>query len=864
LKFFTKVILLSFLGLLCIFTFSLNNEAKAAEKVTKLNFTPFDTELDKDHDILYMTDLGSKTIYAHHYKTGQIQSLKLPYAAERLTLRNGMLFVTQMKQSHTHSTESPEIGAIAVVKTANFTIEEVIDIETDPYDIAVDKDNYLYITPGSGQHNKMLVYNLATKQRVENTKNTAIYEQSTVVYNEELSKLYTISNSGSPTDIEAKEINQGIITASYDSPYHGKYAINQTSSLSPDGLRLYNLGTAYSLTSVESGDMTFKFDFGEWYNDFAFNDEFTFAASTDSGVDVYSYETNEFLYTLYGTQLAKEVFVDDGLLTITEDAKAKYSVRFNESLQSNALTLVKSTYEATNRYNSHYVEKFQDGVKYIPLDSTFKIYFNHNISNSNTDKFTLTDSNGEVPINVKIKKNVVTIQPKELQYLTDYTLNIANGAVVGYLGATQDNSINYHFTTLAQPASDLSLSVNDDGAPTKYIFTANAAKGSDVEYQFSVATTGSYTIHQPFSTTRSFVLKPTRSGSYSIRVEARSKNSGNLSDTGLLKEIRVVDYEMPKLATITKNYDKNLNTVTINIQATDNTGIRSITLPNGTVVNKDYATFTLNKNGSHLVEIEDIFGNVRTEDIFVDDIDFSSPKLNVKPSTTKPTKKNVTLTINATDNVGIKKLTLPDGSILQSSNATFTATKNGTYKVIAEDYAGLKETYKFTVSNIYKQAPKTPVVHTLGDADVMISGKAEPYVDFVLKIPGKKAMVTWTSDDGTFQFYIPRQKAGAKVTFYAKNPLGETSKKKTIIVKDTTPPPVSNISITSASVMNVKSESSATVYIYNGKKLVKKTTAKKSGYVRVQIPRQKVGTTLSIYAKDKVGNKSKVKKFTIK
>ncbi|MFF3102458.1 Ig-like domain-containing protein [Viridibacillus arvi] len=863
-KYFTKVILLSFLGLLCIFAFSLNNEAKAAEKVTNLNFTPFDTDLDKDHDILYMTDLGSKTIYAYHYKTGQIKSLKLPYAAERLTLRNGILYVTQMKQSHTNSTSSPNTGAIAAIKTNDFTIEYILDVETDPYDIAVDKDNYLYITPGSGQHNNMLVYNLATKQRVENTKNASMYEQSTVVYSEELSKLYTISKGITPTDIYAKEINHGIITASYDSPYHGDYVIDQTANLTPDGLRLYNLGTAYSLTSVKSGDMTYRLGFDERYDDFAFNDQLTFAASRSSGIDVYAYDTNDFQYTLYGTKRVKKVFVDDGLIAIMEDGKAKYSILYNENLQSNPITITKSTYESKNSNNSTIIENLQDGSKYLPLDSTFKMYFNQKISEINPDKFTLKDASGEVPHTVTVNKNVVTIQPNELKYFTDYKLSITDGAVAGYQGATQDTTTNYLFTTKALPASGLTLSVNDDAAPAKYIFTASASQGSNIEYQFSVATSGNYTVVQPFSSSRNFAWQPTRSDSYTIKVDARSKNSGNLSDTYSLKSITVVDHELPKITTTTTSYDKNLNTVTIFIQAIDNIGIRSITLPNDKVVNSDKATFTVSKNGSYFVEVEDLFGNVRTEEIFVDNIDNAPPTLTVKPNTTKPTNKNITLTINATDNVGIKKLTLPDGSILKSSNAKFIATKNGIYKVIAEDYAGFKKTYKYTVSNIYKQVPKTPVVHTLGDADVMISGTAEAYVDFVLKIPGKKAMVTWTSDDGTFKFYIPRQKAGAKVTFYAKNPLGQTSKMKTIIVKDTTPPPVSNISITSASMINVKSESSATVYIYNGKKLVKKTTAKKSGYARVQVPRQKVGTTLSIYAKDKVGNKSKVKKFTIK
>lgn len=70
---------------------------------------------------------------------------------------------------------------------------------------------------------------------------------------------------------------------------------------------------------------------------------------------------------------------------------------------------------------------------------------------------------------------------------------------------------------------------------------------------------------------------------------------------------------------------------------------------------------------------------------------------------------SIILKINATDSVyGIRKLTLPDGTIVNGSSAEWTLTKNGEYDIIAENNIGV-----ITVRHIVTKAINTPAEVTI-------------------------------------------------------------------------------------------------------------------------------------------------------
>jgi len=141
---------------------------------------------------------------------------------------------------------------------------------------------------------------------------------------------------------------------------------------------------------------------------------------------------------------------------------------------------------------------------------------------------------------------------------------------------------------------------------------------------------------------------------------------------------------------------------TISISATDSgSGVKNITLPNGNVVTSSTVNYIVSKDGTYTFAVTDNTGNVVSKDIVISNIDMSLPTVTITESTSNITNKNITLNIVANDNLsGIKSITLPDGTIINSSTTTYNVNTNGNYSFIVEDYAGNKITSSFTVSNI--------------------------------------------------------------------------------------------------------------------------------------------------------------------
>lgn len=86
-----------------------------------------------------------------------------------------------------------------------------------------------------------------------------------------------------------------------------------------------------------------------------------------------------------------------------------------------------------------------------------------------------------------------------------------------------------------------------------------------------------------------------------------------------------------------------------------------------------------------------------------------------------------------------------------------------------------------------------------------------------------------------------------------------------VMQRDTTPPKIPSIkNVTSKTTTIIgMAESGSTVYVYKGSKLIGKVVTTSTGKYSVKIAKQKKGTTLTVYAKDKAGNKSGGKKVKV-
>ncbi|MEK4963221.1 Ig-like domain-containing protein [Weizmannia sp. FSL K6-3076] len=166
-----------------------------------------------------------------------------------------------------------------------------------------------------------------------------------------------------------------------------------------------------------------------------------------------------------------------------------------------------------------------------------------------------------------------------------------------------------------------------------------------------------------------------------------------------------------------------------------------------------------------------------------------------------------------------------------------------------------------------KTAPSAPSVNRFGDNQTTITGKAEAGARVTIK-RGKTVLGTGTANSkGTFSIRIKsKQKAGTTLTAYATDKSRNTSAGKSFKVVDKTAPgiPTAGKVTYKSSTVSGKAEKYATVYVYNGSHYVGKATANSRGTYSVHMKKQKRGSTLRIYAKDKAGNKSKYRYVKVK
>ena len=143
--------------------------------------------------------------------------------------------------------------------------------------------------------------------------------------------------------------------------------------------------------------------------------------------------------------------------------------------------------------------------------------------------------------------------------------------------------------------------------------------------------------------------------------------------------------------------------VTLTIAASDDlSGVKSVMVNGEDITGQE--TYIVSENGTYEFTVTDNAGYETTQTIVVDKIDKTAPILNVTGNPTVWQNANVTLTIQASDNLSeIKSLTVNGEDI--TSQGTYTVSVNGTYVFVAIDNAGNKTTQTVVVNKIDKTAP---------------------------------------------------------------------------------------------------------------------------------------------------------------
>ena len=184
--------------------------------------------------------------------------------------------------------------------------------------------------------------------------------------------------------------------------------------------------------------------------------------------------------------------------------------------------------------------------------------------------------------------------------------------------------------------------------------------------------------------------KPAMREEYFGNIYAKAEdNAGNVSDAifaGFMFEQTAPVAEK----TLTPDHWTN-GTVEIDLSTDDNlSGVRDITLPDGSVVDATQAKYTVDKNGVYNFSVRDYCGNVLTYPVEVSNIDQLAPAADYEVIPGDWTNKPVTIRVTAADPEpedgyapsGVKSITMPDGTVVEGDAADFTVSVNGTYDFI--------------------------------------------------------------------------------------------------------------------------------------------------------------------------------------
>ncbi|MBD8004273.1 Ig-like domain-containing protein [Bacillus norwichensis] len=221
--------------------------------------------------------------------------------------------------------------------------------------------------------------------------------------------------------------------------------------------------------------------------------------------------------------------------------------------------------------------------------------------------------------------------------------------------------------------------------------------------------------------------------------------------------------------------------------------------------------------------------------------------------------------------VYVKAGTANLGKAVSDSQKSFSVTikkqKAGTkLEVYAVDKAGNKSDAA-TVTVIDKTPPAMPTVSKVSNRDLKVTGKAEAGSKVTVKAGGKVIGSATADKAGKYVVTLKaKRKAGTALYVKATDKAGNASKERKVIVVDKIPPKVPEVNKVTNKTTTVKgkAEKGATVYVKSGKKELGTAVVNSKGNFSVKIKKQKAGTVLNIYAKDKAGNTGKAAKVTVK
>ncbi|QCJ44790.1 hypothetical protein FAY30_24500 [Bacillus sp. S3] len=336
------------------------------------------------------------------------------------------------------------------------------------------------------------------------------------------------------------------------------------------------------------------------------------------------------------------------------------------------------------------------------------------------------------------------------------------------------------------------------------------------------------------------------------------------------------------------------DTVHFTVDATDESGLASATLYYKAPKSQAKVAVPLQIDGTHFIGAFSVAGTTEEGNWTVDSLEITDINDNVavigaaalsagnftvkdiippaKPVVNTVTDKDLTVTgsAEAGSKVDVKANGAVIGSAVAGADGTFTVT-------IAKQTAGTELTVTATdaagnvsdaASTVVKDvtAPAKPVVNTVTDKDLTVTGSAEAGSKVDVKANGAVIGSAVAGVDGTFTVTIAKQTAGTELTVTATDAAGNVSDTASTVVKDVTAPakpmvnPVTDKDLT----VTGSAEAGSKVDVKANGAVIASAVAGVDGAFTVTIAKQAAGIELTVTATDDAGNVSDAASTVVK
>ena len=226
------------------------------ENVHSLPFIVREAVVDPAKPIVYAVNESESRIVAYNYSENKSTAVSEIFnrPPQKLYYANGELYAIIANTDYSpYRFDDKQGGKVVVFDPATLQVKDQWNVRIDPYDMAVDRKGHVYIASGSGQWTNIISYDRQTKAELSAA---TIRNASTIALHPAEDRIYAVNSDSSPRDMEMFSLNEGKITAGYNSPYHGEYELSTIIGLTPDGQYLLNgYGGVFTATNNRESNM---------------------------------------------------------------------------------------------------------------------------------------------------------------------------------------------------------------------------------------------------------------------------------------------------------------------------------------------------------------------------------------------------------------------------------------------------------------------------------------------------------------------------------------------------------------------------------------------------------------------------------